>query len=182
MSRARVHAFSLRPARPEELQTLVDIDDDACELYAQAGMSFDLSHEHPFVVGETARWAEAIRANRAYVAVDARDRPVGFAALCLVDGNPYLDQLAVRPAAMRRGIGSALVRQSIAWSGDRPLWLTTYAHVDWNAAFYRRHGFVPVPETACGPELVAILDEQRAALPEPGQRIAMARGASPIVA
>ena len=171
----RTQDCTLRAARPDELRTLIAIDEDACELYARAGLRIDLPADHPFVLGETARWADAIANGLAHVAVDSDDRPVGFAAVCLVDGNPYLDQLAVRPSAMRRGIGSALLRHAIAWSGDRTLWLTTYAHMAWNGPYYERNGFVRMPESACGPELLAILEEQRAALPEPGKRIAMAR-------
>ena len=171
----RVLHFTLRVARPDELPTLIDIDEVACDLYARAGLRLVLPADHPFVLGETARWADAIAKGLAHVAVDGDDRPVGFAAVCLVDGNPYLDQLAVRPSAMRRGIGSALLRQAISWSGRRTLWLTTYSHLEWNAPYYRRNGFVPMPESACGPELLAILEEQRAALPDPGKRIAMAR-------
>lgn len=175
MKRARVEAFSLRVARADELRELIDIDDDASELYAQAGLGLELAKDHPFVIAESVRWADAIGRGLAQVAVDAQDRPVGFATVCLVDGNPYLDQLAVRPSAMRRGIGSALLRQAISWSGGRPLWLTTYSHLAWNGPYYQRHGFVSMPESACGAELLAILEEQRAALPDPGKRIAMAR-------
>jgi GNAT superfamily N-acetyltransferase len=167
--------FSLRLARPDELQELILIDDEASELYARAGLRIELSKDHAFTVAESARWADAIASGLAYVAVDAQDHPVGFAAVRLVDGNPYLDQLAVRPYAMRRGIGTALLRQAISWSGGRALWLTTYSHLAWNRPYYQRHGFAPVPDDTCGIELLAILEEQRAALPDPGKRIAMAR-------
>ncbi len=55
------------------------------------------------------------------------------------------------------------------------LWLTTYAHLPWNGPFYERHGFVVMRDNDCGPELRAILDEQRAVLPDPKKRVAMAR-------
>ena len=100
----------------------------------------------------------------------------------MAERDPYLDQLAVRPRAMRRGIGAALLRQAISWSGDRTLWLTTYSHLSWNGPYYQRHGFVPMPDDTCGVELLAILEEQRAVLPDPGKRIAMARFHSPSIA
>jgi len=70
-------------------------------------------------------------------------------------------------------------RARIEWAGAEPLWLTTYAHVPWNAPFYERHGFVAVPESACAPALLAALEEQRRFLPAPQQRIAMRRPPSP---
>jgi GNAT superfamily N-acetyltransferase len=111
----------------------------------------------------------------AHVALDPAGRAIGFAAFRLVDGEPYLDQLAVRRAHMRRGVGSALLQLAISWSSGRRLWLTTYSHLPWNRPYYERHGFVAVPGQACGPELRSVLQEQRAVLPDPDQRIAMVR-------
>ncbi len=77
---------------------------------------------------------------------------------------------------MRRGIGSALVRRAIEWSAERPLWLTTYSDVPWNAAYYaRRFGFAIVPQAECGPEMKRILESERAVLPHPEYRTAMVR-------
>lgn len=177
MSEPHEEPFSLRLARADELPLLVAIDDEASELYARAGLEVALAKDHPFVVGESVRWAQAIARSLAHVAVDAEDEPIGFMTLRFVDGEPYVDQLAVRPNAMRRGVGSTLLRQAFSWCAPRSLWLTTYAHLSWNRSYYERHGFVLVPEGECGPELRAILDEQRTALPDPDERIAMVRDA-----
>ncbi len=40
--------FSLRGAHADELQALITIDDEACELYATAGLEFELGNDHPF--------------------------------------------------------------------------------------------------------------------------------------
>ena len=165
----------IRPARENELSALVDIDDEACQLYADAGMPVAFEADHPFVLAEAARWKAAIDQNMAFVAVDSSAHPVGFIALGYVDGAPYLDQISVRPNAMRQGLGTALLRHAIAWSGDRPLWLTTYAHLAWNKPYYQQHGFVAVDGAHWGNELRAIIDQQRAALPMPSERIAMIR-------
>ncbi len=168
-------SFSIRPARASELQMLVAIDDDASELYARAGLALTFDKSHPFVVAESARWAAAIERGLAHVAVDPGDRPIGFTTLGFVDSEPYLDQIAVRRSSMRRGVGTALLRHAFEWSRGRSLWLTTYLHLPWNRPYYERHGFVLVPERACGPELRAILRDQRAALPDPEMRVAMVR-------
>lgn len=173
-----MNTFSLRKARSTELQTLIAIDDEASTLYEQAGLKFELGKDHPFAAAEAIRWAAAIERGFAHVAVDCQDMPIGFIALCFVDGEHYLDQLAVRRDNMRGGVGTALLRYAIAWSLNDPLWLTTYSHVLWNRPYYERHGFVVVPEHACGPELCAILQGQRSALPAPDQRVAMVRRCS----
>jgi hypothetical protein len=92
-----------------------------------------------------------------------------------VDDAPHLEQLSVRRVAMRRGIGRRLLARAIEWSAHRPLWLTTYAHLPWNRPFYESVGFAVVPEPACPPSIVQILDEQRRWLPAPAERIAMRR-------
>lgn len=168
-------SFSLRIVRADELPALMEIDDEASELYLQAGLSLGLEKDHPFVVSESIRWAGAIEKGLAHVAVDIQDRPIGFISLRFVDSQPYLDQIAVRPSNMRRGVGTALLRKAIFWSAHRPLWLTTYSHLSWNRPYYERYGFVVVPESACGSELRSVLREQRGALPSPEQRVAMVR-------
>lgn len=46
------------------------------------------------------------------------------------------------------------------------MWLTTYAHLAWNAPFYQRFGFETMADAACGPEIREVLAAQRAVLPE----------------
>jgi GNAT superfamily N-acetyltransferase len=167
--------FSIRAARREELDAIVAVDDAASTLYAQAGLDFSFASDHPFVVGEIARWARAIDAGLAEVAVGNDERLLAFMTLAHVDDAPYLDQLAVHPHAMRRGIGGALLRRALAWSGALPLWLTTYAHLPWNQPYYERHGFIAVAEERCGPQMRQLLAGQRAALPAPEQRVALVR-------
>jgi GNAT superfamily N-acetyltransferase len=73
--------------------------------------------------------------------------PVGFAHVELIEGFAHLAQLSVLPSAMRRGIGSALVRAAMAeaWQlGFAELSLTTYRDLPWNGPFYARLGFVEV--------------------------------------
>lgn len=170
--------FSLRHVRPAELAELVRIDDAAGTLYEKVGIVFDFSWDHPFARAEVARWGRAIESGLAQVAVDREENLLGFITLELVDDAPYIDQLSVHPMAMRRGIGSALVWHAIRWSGSRPLWLTTYSHVPWNAPYYGRgFGFIAVPESECGPDLRSKLESERSILPHPELRTAMVRRA-----
>ena len=178
----------LRPAAPSELHLLARIDDDAAALYEEAGLDLSGAPLHRFAEAERARWARAAQRGLAELAVDDQNEALGFIVLGYLDGLPYLDQISVARKWMRRGVGRALLARAIAWSesageskraGPRAsktaLWLTTYAHLPWNAPMYERAGFRRVDESRCGPELQQTLREQRAALPDPSQRIAMVR-------
>jgi GNAT superfamily N-acetyltransferase len=159
----------IRLATRDDFDALVDIDDDATRLFPA-----HIDASCPFAVDEQARWARAIVAGRAFVAVE-EGRAIGFAALDLVDAQPYLDQLSVRMSAMRRGVGRALLDRAITWAEGRPLWLTTYDHLAWNRPYYERAGFVVVADAQCGPGILHHLGEQRRWLPAPEHRVAMVK-------
>jgi GNAT superfamily N-acetyltransferase len=170
-------AIAYRRAVAADFRSVVDVDDDACALDARVGLVFAHGSDHPYAVAEQSRWAAEIAAGDVEVAVDG-DVLVGFAACGYADGEPYLDQLSVRCAWMRRGIGTRLLAGAIAWADPHPsgrLWLTTFAHLPWNRPFYEHHGFVVCPETRCGPDLRDTLAREREALPAPEQRVAMVR-------
>lgn len=170
--------FVLRAARRDELETLCDIDTDACVLFDRAGFVVELPPEHPYTLAERARWQRCLDAGSTTVALDAEARAVGFAALDMLDGEPYLEQLSVREACMRRGLGSLLLGDAIstaASTGAAALWLTTYDHLSWNRPFYERHGFERVGEEKCGAAIRDELAHQRLWLPFPERRIAMRR-------
>ncbi|WP_179224385.1 GNAT family N-acetyltransferase [Geodermatophilus pulveris] len=105
-------------------------------------------------------------------------RPVqGFAVLERVDGDAHLEQLSVHPAAMRQGIGAALLRASVslAWAvGARRVSLLTYADVPWNAPWYARHGWRVTDDL--GPGLRALAESAvERDLGRHGRRVAMVR-------
>lgn len=164
-----------RLAHPDDLRDLVAIDDAAGILFVEAGIRIELAPEHPFVLDEVARWRRAIGRDLVHLALDERDRPIGFLVLGTVDDQPYVDQLSVHPGSMRLGLGRGLMQRAFEWSGTAPLWLTTYGHLSWNRAYYERLGFVGVADAASGPGIRGILASQRAVLPFPEERIAMVR-------
>jgi GNAT superfamily N-acetyltransferase len=170
-------ALRIVTAAPSDLDAFRDIDDDAAALFAGHGLQLDLAPEHPFAVSEVERWRRAAKLGRAFIALEA-STAVGFASLDLLDGQPYLDELAVRMTAMRRGVGSRLMARAYDWAravDGSALWLTTYAHLPFNQPYYERHGFLVVPESALGPDIRHRLEEQRRYLPLPQQRVAMRR-------
>jgi GNAT superfamily N-acetyltransferase len=166
----------LRKASHSEIAELVRIDDDAGTLYEEWGINFGGAALAKFAEAEHGRWFSSLIRGLGEVALDDSGEVIGFVTLGYVDDKPYLDQLSVVRASMRRGVGRALLRHAMAW-GERTgeLWLTTYAHLPWNAPMYARQGFVIVDEAECGEEMHEVLREQREALPDPGKRVAMVR-------
>lgn len=71
------------------------------------------------------------------------DRIVGMAAHSVADGVAWLDQLYVSPRFKRQGIGTALL-ESVKARTDLELQLYTFQMNHDAAAFYERHGFVPI--------------------------------------
>jgi GNAT superfamily N-acetyltransferase len=165
----------IHQASPDEIDEMISIDVDASTLYVEAGLDADLGPQHPYSVAERACWTRCAGEGNAFLAGEPRTAPVGLLVMDRIDGAAYLEQLSIRRAAMRQGLGRLLLERAIAWAGREPLWLTTYGHIPWNRPFYERHGFVTIPQSACPPGLVAILEDQRRALPAPEERIAMRR-------
>ena len=163
----------IRLAQPDELATAVAIDDDASALYAAAGIDLSFDDDHPYAVAERARWQRCLDAGSVHFALDG-ETPVGFAAVESLGGRPHLEQLSVRPAFGRRGIGSALLQTAIVFAAA-PLTLTTYRHLPWNAPWYARMGFRALAEHEQPDALKARMLEERRALPLPMMRVAMLR-------
>ncbi len=171
---AAPEGFYLRPAREEEVAVARAIDDDACTLYPEAGIVLTPEVIAVLDPREIQQWREAARRGRLLFACAPDGEPVGFVALGIVDGKPYVEQVSVRRAWMRRGVGRALLTRAMRWSvRDGELWLATWRHVAWNGPFYARLGFVEVPEARWGPAQKDIVDFERRVLPAPEARVVM---------
>lgn len=167
----------LRVARIDELDIICDIDRDASRLFERAGLTMTPQDELELAAVERSRWLECLRSGSTLLAANRCGEPVGFAALGVLDGEAYLEQLSVRMHAMRQGIGTALLTaiQGMAekQARARSLWLTTWGHLPWNRPFYERAGFNVVPTEQWGPEMTQQLLFERRLLPWPQKRVVM---------
>ena len=105
---------------------------------------------------DLATLAQAQAEDRLWIATDEDDVPVGFALVIRIDGLPHLQELDVLTRWHRKGIGRRLIAaiaQDARAAGFPSLTLTTFVDVPWNAPYYARLGFVPVPEEALTPDL-----------------------------
>jgi len=166
----------IRAGSAADIDTLLEIDLDASELFVRAGLDMDLPDDHEFAVTERTRWLRSLESGRTLLAVDASGAPLGFAASGTRDQEPFIEQLSVRRHAMGMGIGTALLsaaEREAVQQGASTLWLTTYGHLSWNRPFYERRGFIVVKEEHCGHEIRAELAFERRWLPSPQERVVM---------
>ena len=150
----------VRPASDGDLAGLAEIDERAETVFRVAG------YELPAVN----------LPERAATAIFVIGRPpYGFAQVGEADGDAHLDEVAVLPGRMRKGIGTRLVVAACDWArsqGYAAMTLTTYSDVPWNGPFYERLGFVATD--TFGPDVAERRAAERAAgLDEVAHRIVM---------
>jgi GNAT superfamily N-acetyltransferase len=137
----------IRAARPQEIALLPQIENAADRRYVRVGLARVLA----MAPASRPVLEEARRARRLWVAVSPTNRVVGFALMKVLDGAAWLDQLSVLDHWQGRGLGSALIDRCAALAsarGHRWLHISTYIDVPWNAPFYVRRGFAPLPRSA----------------------------------
>jgi GNAT superfamily N-acetyltransferase len=164
----------IRPPRREELCALVAIEREAGALFETIGMP-EIAYDDPGTVPELEPFRAA---GRAWVAVDADDRPVAYLISAVVDGCAHVEQVSVAPAHARRRLGAALIDHlaGVAAVEGRPaLTLTTFRDVPWNAPYYERLGFRVIAPADQGPELAALVAEEAERIPGDAVRVAMRR-------
>ena len=171
MRRALPDDVRLRAGRPDEFERLNEIDRAGALLLAEHGFP-SLATNLP-TLDDTKR----LVADRAlWVAADAEDRAVGFAAAS--DPGPcfYLHELSVDPTRGREGIGTALLDAVIAharWAFHSAVALDTFRTVPFNAPFYSRHGFLAMGPGQVHPDLAALVEGERPKGVHPASRVVM---------
>jgi len=169
-----VSDVTIGPARAEDVEALPGIEVRAATLFSPE----DLAPEHASDATPLPVYAAAQRDGLLLVARDADDRVVGFAHLEWIDGVAHLEELDVEPEMGRRGIGRALVEAACRLArneGSDRITLSTFREVPWNAPFYARLGFVPIPEDDLGAGLRERRDREAEDGLDPGKRVMMSR-------
>ncbi|AXI77693.1 GNAT family N-acetyltransferase [Peterkaempfera bronchialis] len=164
----------IRPALVDELPLLQDIERAAGQCFRDLGMP-EIADDEPLPVDELARYQ---RSGLAWVAVDGSDHPVAYLLAEPVDGGLHIEQVSVHPDSARRGVGRSLLDHAAARAaadGRSALTLTTFSQVPWNAPYYARCGFQPLPEEALTPGLRAIRRQEAAHGLDRWPRICMRR-------
>jgi predicted N-acetyltransferase YhbS len=150
--------IEIRLARPEDLDTLTEIEADADLRYADS--------VHPEMAGgDTIPRDDLVRAvDYKWIIVAAEgDRVVGWLLLTRCGDEFCIGQISVRRDAGRRGVGSELLKAAIASArqmGYRSIVLNTQSDVAWNRPWYEKHGFVVVDASEWTEGMHAITREQ----------------------
>ncbi len=164
--------YTIELAADSHLRAIPAIEQAAAAMFAEV----DLPSELRFLVTDKETLIEAQRDERLWVALDEQKNAVGFALARDVGDYAHLEEMDVHPDHGRRGIGSQLLSAVINWAraaGFPGITLITFRHLQWNAPFYERHGFVQLDcEDANGGLRELIREEVEAGL-EPRNRIAM---------
>jgi GNAT superfamily N-acetyltransferase len=163
----------IRPARPDDLPLLREIERAAGTPFREIGMAA-VADDEPLTVAELAAYQ---RDGRAWVFAEA-DRPVAYLLVAAVDGHAHVEQVSVHPDHARRGIGRRLLGAAERWATERglpELSLTTYAEVPWNGPYYARLGFTVIPEDRLTEGLRAIRADERAKGLDAWPRVTMSR-------
>jgi len=131
-----------------------EIEIAAGVLFAEIGMQ-DVADDGAH---ETELLESYVRGGRTWVAEE--DGVVcGYALADVLDEQAHLEQVTVHPDYGRRGIGGLIIDAVAGWAreqGYTSMTLLTFTDVAWNGPYYRRLGFVPVPDAEMGPDLTSL--------------------------
>lgn len=166
-------AISIRKARQDEVLLLQALQLDAGELFRSAGMD-DVADNPP---KDPAELRKAIAAGLLWVACGPDDAPLGMAQVLDHHGVAHLEEISVRMAAGRQGVGTALllaVMDALRQRHYRRMTLSTFSHLPWNRPFYEKLGFAVVPEAEWTPPLRQVRRNEAAMGFDMGERVIMA--------
>lgn len=181
-------SYEIRPARPDELSALPELERQAAARFATYGLAEVMATRTTPLATHQAAQAEG----RVWVAAEVGGPPVGFALASRLppdeaDGVPeaHLDELDVLEAHGRRGLGRGLVEAVVAWARTHhapALTLSTLRDIPWNAPYYRTLGFeVCAPDSAPRALAARRAAEAASGLPSEG-RVLMRRALAPVAA
>jgi GNAT superfamily N-acetyltransferase len=154
-------AYRIERALPADLAELPAIEREAAALFeglplATAALAEPTSPEELRAAQE---------AGLLWVARSRAGGLAGFALVELLQGQPHLEEIDVRPAHARRGVGRSLVEAVLGWArarGHRAVTLTTFREVPWNAPFYASAGFRVLAPAEITPALAAVVRDEAA--------------------
>ena len=164
--------YTIELAADSHLRAIPAIEQAVAAMFAEV----DLPSELRFLVTDKETLIEAQRDERLWVALDEQKNAVGFALARDVGDYAHLEEMDVHPDHGRQGIGSQLLNAVINWArtaGFPGITLITFRHLQWNAPFYEKHGFIELEHEESSRGLRELICEEVEAGLEPRNRVAM---------
>ena len=146
--------YAIRPARNDEIVLISEIEHLAATLFLQTEHANEVE-----ALGLSFPFLEQIQQLDSYWSRQTKKISLSDLQLTILDGQPHLHELDVRPEYGRRGIGTKLVSAVSDWSknhGYDSVTLSTFRDVPWNAPFYERLGFVRMDEEDLPSEMLLL--------------------------
>ena len=172
-----IEPYHIRSMRDADCTRLAEIDRLADRLFLETGIPEVMA----IADGPSAPAADfeaMLSVCIVHIACTAAEQPVGLAAWQRLDDDIYLRLLAVDPDHGRRGLGAALLEQTVRAGRDvsaRRCALSTFREVPFNQPFYQRHGFVELPLPQATPALLRRFEAEISEGVRPEQRVLMVR-------
>lgn len=167
--------YILRPAQPDDLATLSEIERAADSRFAEAGVSVPSDNYAP---------GSYDRPDGITVAVEtSTGEIVGFIQTEMREQGPHIAELSVLPAHGQQGLGARLVHHVVdaaEQAGEFSVTLSTFINVPFNGPFYEHQGFEAVSPMALGGEYVTLRQNEAAAGLDITQRQFMVRYLNPV--
>lgn len=168
-----VQAPVIRPASEADLRRLVAVEVEAGQLFRTVGMR-EVAEDVP----RLSDLRSAVDAERIWV-TQVDTEVAAYVRAEVLDANAHVAQVSVAPAYAGRALGRALIEYVEQWGRDLgcpATTLTTFRDVPWNGPYYRRLGYLDLPDELVGPELARTIAEE-AAIPgiDPALRCAMVK-------
>ena len=167
--------FSIRRASHADAAHLLPVERSAAQVFRAVP---ELAWLAAGAVLPVARHQACIRQHGCWVAVDGRDRPVGFLSAEACGPDLHILEMSVAHPVQGRGLGRRLLASALEGARGRALsglTLTTLRTVPWNAPFYQKAGFHIITPSALDGRLAALLRQEEASGFAPGTRCAMRR-------
>ena len=163
--------ITIRPARPDDLGRMADIELDAHGVWAAAcGFTGEAS------VMPREALENALGEGLLFVATDEGDGAVGFLAAAEREGRLHIGEMSVETAWQKKGIGRGLMEAALEEGRKRGLpaaTLTTDRLIAFNAPFYASLGFRELTPSELPPDLEEALAAEIEAGLDSERRIAM---------
>ena len=149
-------AIVLRIGTPRDFAAMAQISADARSRYrTMPGFGY---------VADTPPVAEhRFHEGRSVVAVTPGRIVAGFALTRPLDGRLLLDNISTSPNFRGQSLGNRLLHAILSQAtteGYPAVTLTTFREPRWNGPWFRKFGFVPMPDDCVGPELRALIKHQ----------------------